>query len=404
MRKIKRRKKKLNRPVIDTQLIMKNCGIRKNILTKRQILFLEICQNDLNLMFYLTHLINISIHFLEKNKNNTWFFILQNKFQKDFFYIEYFQKKMNRSRMDIKLEELRFIETIRKGHNNRKYYKIQWQNIDKKIHLRCISGDTPYYTSIIYNSIYNSNKLKSSYNSGLPDGKHAMQFASQTVSYSSRIITRRQDKYIDNTISHWSSLGTPFAKVTTSNIKPLLKKIIKSESDSKEVIKVIDKAFTHINNPEFRFKTKANMAMKSFFVRGNYHTPATEFLRANKRNSWFTLFKLSSDTWLDENLHKTEIINNMEVFDFISNYFGNRNNKKEKLVRASNKMALWMKVNSYDLRTMSMDFDNFMHDKYPDIRDFEVYWLISDKFWNNQFAKYIVNFGRFKNIDEVKKI
>ena len=391
MRKIKRRIKKLNRPIIDPDIIIKNCGSRS--LNKRQKIFTQICNRNLNLAHYLNHLMLVSNHFLKKNKKNYWFFVIQSKIERDLGFIKPLQTKMGRSRLDKKLEDLGFIETTRKGFYNRKYYKIQWQNIDKKQSQLCIENDTPVYTYIIYNNIYNNiNKDK------------IIPSRDTFEDNIARVITRRQDKYIDNTISHWSSLGKPFAKVTTSLIKPILRKIIKSELDSKEVIKVINKGFKHISDFDFKFKAKSNMSMKSFFVRGGYPTPATEFLIANKRKSWFTLFKLSSDTWLDENLHKTEIINNKEVFDFISDYFGNRNNKKEKLVRASNKMALWMKVNSYDLRTMSMDFDNFMHDKYPDIRDFEVYWLISDKFWNNQFAKYIVNFGRFKNIDEVKKI
>jgi len=406
MRKIKRRIKKLNRPDNSEglKLCAKNLAMKKHVVIPRFRSLIKLCKKNPSLAIYLSYLVCKSDYFYEKTKD-VWFFVLPEKLKKDLDYIKTLETKMGRTRFDKKLESLGYIETIRKGWNNRKYYKIQWQKINQDHALLYNEKITRVHSYIIYNNIYNSidNKLKLRQNTNLPDGK-LVQVASQPDTKDSRVITRRQDKYIDNTISHWSSLGTPFAKVTTSNIKPLLKKIIKTELDSKEVIKVIDKAFIHISNPDFKFKTKGNMSMKLFLVRGSYLTPATEFLRANKRNSWFTLFKLSNNTWLDANLHKIEIINSQEVFDFISDYFGTRNNKKEKLVRASNKMALWMKVNNYDLRTMSMDFDNFMHDKYPDIRDFEVYWLISDKFWNNQFAKYIVNFGRFKNIDEVKKI
>jgi len=414
MRKIKRRIKKLNRPDISQEfkVLIKNSAAKTHLLIPRQRIFVELCQGNLNLAFYLSYLIHKSYYFYEKTKD-VWFFVLPEKLKKDFKYISFFKSKVNRARLDKKLEELGFIETIRKGWKNRKYYKIQRAKINQELSLQLKQNGTLVHSYIIYNiynNIYNikkPEKLKPRLNAcKSPVGDCASQFASQTDVISSRVISRRQDRYIDNIISHWSSLGTPFAKVTTSNIniKTLLKKTIKTKLDSKEVIKVIDKAFAHIARPDFKFRTKVNMPMKSFFVRGSYLTPATEFLRANKRNSWFTLFKLSNDTWLDANLHKTEIIKNQEVFNFISNYFGTRNNKRPVLVRASNKMILWINTNNYSLQTMFVDFNNFMRDKYPDIRDFELYWLISDKFWNNQFAKYVVSFGRFNNIDQVKKI
>ena len=411
MRIIKRRIKKLNRPDIleNLNLCAKNLAMREHVIVPRFRSLVKLCQKNPSLAIYLSYLMIKSIHFFKKTKD-VWFFVLSEKLKKDLDYIKILETKMGRSRLDKKLELLGYIETIRKGWNNRKYYKIQWEKINQDHILWYNEKVTRVPSYIIYNNIYNNIntnnklKLKPRHIAFGPGGPKDEQFASLTDFNSSGVITRRQDRYIDNTISHWNSLGIPFAKVTTSNIRTLLRKIIKTELDSREAIKVIDKAFAHIASPDFKFKTKANMSMKPFFFSTGFSTVATEFLIASKRKSWFTLFKLSSDTWLDENLHKIEIINNQEVFDFISNYFGTRNNKKEKLVRASNKMALWMKVNSYDLRTMSMDFDNFMRDKYPDIRDFEVYWLISDKFWNNQFAKYVVSFGRFNNIDQVKKI
>ena len=63
-----------------------------------------------------------------------------------------------------------------------------------------------------------------------------------------------------------------------------------------------------------------------------------------------------------------------------------------------------MKLNKYPRNTMMVDMRNFFREYYPDIRDFKLFWLKSPRFWNNQFARYLVNYGRFKNLREVKEI
>lgn len=414
MRKIKRRTIRLDMDLVAITINDLSGALKQ--IGYPHIMPASLCQNNPHLLDYFKLILKLSLYFGQKNKikKNQWFFINEKKLKRDLSHIKSLSGNSHKKRtqFDKELETLEYIKTKFEGYPRRKKYKVNWQLIIEMYYtvVNIVSAlpsvDTvknkktwEHLLIYIYINIYNINVKIGGF------GKPPKVLANaKTESISSRKIKRRGTSPVDKVISHWSSLGHPIAKVyKRPSISPIISKLLKSNNfDHREIIRVIDIAFEYFKSPYFKYQTGRNIPIKSFFVVNNYQDNLIgNFLISNKVKSWFKLFQTKSPVWLNENLLKYPKIKDDEVFQYIYEYF-----KIDKLnaIQASNKMAVWMQANNYPLRTMATDFDNFMRDKYPDARKFKVFWLKGSKFWNDQFAKYLVKFGRYNNINEVKKI
>ena len=397
MRKIKRRRKYNKK---DLYFLIKEFGLLEGISIQHRIFCL--CNHNGNLSYYLSYLMKLSNYMLHNNKvksgwlpkENGWFYVINNQL---FTKLPVIRNKSQRSRLDIKLEKLGYIKTKSAGPKNRKYYRINTKKIKaKNDSLQCCDIATLnkvlYISKDIYNGVsFSREKLTPSNFKNKKPNKSVEK---------KRLVKR---KSIEKVISHWVSKGPPFAGVSKrESIYPILKKLLKSNSD-KEINRVVDIGFEYFSNPYFTFNNK-KCYIKNFFQINKYNTFESNFLGKNKVNSWFKLFQTKGNQWFESNLLSSPKIKNEEVYLYLKDYFGLRNDNKFQLIFASNKMTTWMEKNDYPLRTIATDFDNFIRDRYPDIRDFKIYWLKGSKFWNEQFAKYLVQFGRYKSTTEIKEV
>lgn len=310
-------------------------------------------------------------------------------------------------------------------------YQIQFERVKYSdlqlvyLHeLDCGLDHDLHYIKDISNNIYSSfNKLKEDEKTSFSKDPY-LEGIKGTISSSStaksplrkkltsrpRDIKRRSNNPpIDKVISHWSNLGYPLAKVNKPEVLyPLIHKA-KTKLGYKEVIKVIDRGFGYFQNPDFKFANNSKkISMKSFFTKPTFaKDPATIFFQKNKVRNWCTIFRNKSDEWLEDNCLTTPKITSIKNFKFLSNLLSNRHkqHKKNDIIRASNKMSKFFSTNGFEFQgTIETDMTNFFHQHYPDMDKFKVYWMKSDNFWNRQVAQYLVNYGRFTRINEVKKI
>lgn len=373
---------------------------------------------DLELSYYLSRLISLSIYYQEKSKNqrDDWFYINAEKLNEQMPFFSKNNRK--RTSFDKKLEELEIIETKFEGLPRRKYYRINSKNLELIID---IVNDPSSYTNrrrlvspwrCNYICIYN-NKLftnVNSYGNFVSVNDSSSKRRTPEVKKKLRKIKRRPiDPRSSEIISYWSSLGDPFAKVRKlESLVPIVRKLLKSNKNNVEEIKrVIDIGFDYMSRRrEFKFKMKNNISMKHFFVRSNY-TVGDEFLRDNQLKSWFDAFQLKSDNWLQENLLNSAVPKDPDLHRFLHTKLEVRNGNFEDnqaLIIGANKMLEFMKANDFPERTMLFDFENFINHNYPDSRKFKLYWLKSSNFWNRRFSNFLVDFGRFDSIDKIKEI
>jgi hypothetical protein len=401
MRKLKRRKKYNKK---ELYLITEDFNLLdKNISPKLEVL-IYICKGDPKLAIYLSHLIRIGTYILHEKKiyskwvkkDEGWFFILNEKLFQDIWFMNI--NKSIRNRLDKKLEKLDIIETKCKGPKNRKYYRINTKKIKQGI-CGCENA-TPdnilYITKVIYNKTFSDEKvlLRNLL-------KQKTQVKNKIEKTKTRLITR---KPIEEIISHWSDKGPPFAKVRKKeSIYPVLKKLVKS-NQPREIIRVIDIGHKYFSDPLFLFNNGNKLSIKPFFERSKFNSYQSNFIGTFKVDSWFKLFQTKDNSWLNEKLLKVPKIKDQETYSFIKEFFGSKNNDPIVMKIVSNKMYDWTIKNNYPLRTMTIDINNFIRDKYPDISKFKLYWMKGDKFWNEQFAKYLVEFGRYKDISEIKEV
>jgi len=357
---------------------------------------------DIYLAVYFSFLISWSK--MTKRKYNTeWFFLTKQKLDESIRFEIFGRSK--RTQMDKKLESLGLISTKFEGIPRKKYYRINYTTSFNFLPYECRKRLYMSAENEPYNNKYITKTKSFSYEKDLVGCASATHRITSSPN-NPRKLKRRKITPVDQVINYWSSIGPPLAEVRKpDSIKPILNKLLKKDKP-REIIKVIERSIEYFENPLFKFKTNGNFGIKTFFKRDSYSL-GSEFLRLNRASSWYFIFKLKGDTWLKENLFKIPSSVDPELQSALERILQVKDNEiesKSAIISGSNNMLKFIKLNKYPRKTILFDFQNFIKENYPDIRDFKIFWLKSSKFWNTRFAKYLVNYGRFKNIGEVKEI